>query len=61
MHRIIAEQKLGRALSKGEVVHHIDGNSRNNHPDNLQVMSQSEHVKLHFVEMMKIRKEKNGY
>ena len=48
-HRIVAEKKLGRKLKQGEVVHHIDGNKRNNSPDNLMVFSsQSEHVKYHF-------------
>lgn len=47
-HRIVAEQKLGRKLEKGEIVHHIDGNKRNNSPDNLMVMTQSEHARLHF-------------
>ena len=47
-HRVVAEQMLGRPLLKGEVVHHIDGNKRNNHPDNLMVFpSQSEHVRWH--------------
>ena len=47
-HRVVAEQMLGRPLLKGEVVHHIDGNKRNNHPDNLMVFpSQSEHVRGH--------------
>jgi len=31
----------------GEVVHHIDGNRRNNNLDNLVVMSNREHIKLH--------------
>lgn len=47
-HRIVAEQNLGRPLQPGEVVHHIDGNKRNNHPGNLQVMTQSEHARIHW-------------
>jgi hypothetical protein len=31
------EEKLGRYLLRSEVVHHIDGNPQNNHPDNLMV------------------------
>ena len=47
VHRIVASQKLGRPLTKGEVVHHIDGDSHNNHPDNLMVLtSQSVHSKI---------------
>lgn len=49
MHRVVAEQAIGRPLEPGEVVHHIDENTHNNSPENLQVLpSQSEHVKLHF-------------
>ena len=47
-HRIVAEQILGRPLKKGEVVHHIDRNKRNNSPDNLMIFkNQSEHAKWH--------------
>lgn len=47
-HRLIAEEKLGRRLSKNEIVHHIDEDKSNNHPDNLEVLtSRSEHAKLH--------------
>lgn len=47
-HVVVAEAKLGRPLTKGEVVHHIDLDKTNNHPDNLQVFaSQTEHVKFH--------------
>jgi hypothetical protein len=46
-HRVVAEAKLGRPLRPGEIVHHIDNNKLNNHPDNLAVMTQSEHIRLH--------------
>ena len=47
-HRIVAEQLLGRPLRPGEVVHHIDGNKRNNDPSNLMVFaSQKEHAAWH--------------
>jgi HNH endonuclease len=31
----------------GQIVHHVDGNPMNNDPENLQLMTQSEHAKLH--------------
>ena len=44
-HRLVMEQKLGRYLTSKEVVHHIDGNSKNNNPDNLMVFgSNGEHL-----------------
>lgn len=47
-HRVAAEKKLGRALQQGEVVHHIDGDKRNNDPENLVIFrSQSEHAQHH--------------
>lgn len=46
-HRRVAEEKIGRPLRPGEIVHHIDGNKRNNDPDNLEIMTQSEHIKEH--------------
>lgn len=48
VHRLVMEQHLGRPLLKSEVVHHIDGNKRNNAIDNLQLAtSHSEHRRLH--------------
>lgn len=47
LHRIIMENHLGRVLNTNEVVHHIDGNKKHNIIENLQVLTNSEHVKLH--------------
>lgn len=48
LHRTVAERKLGRKLKPEEVVHHIDGNKRNNSPDNLKVFqNQAEHARWH--------------
>jgi hypothetical protein len=60
-HRVVAEQMLGRPLKRNEIVHHIDGNKHNNDPSNLQVMTQSEHMKAHWQEMAAARKTKHGY
>ena len=38
MHRKITEELLGRSLLPGEVMHHRDGDSLNNSPDNLLVL-----------------------
>ena len=46
-HRYIMEQYLGRKLNRYEVVHHKDGNKRNNDIENLVLMSLSEHSKEH--------------
>src|SRR5699024_12007579 len=47
-HRAIAEWKIGRPLRPGEIVHHLNNDPRDNHPDNLAVLpSQSAHMRLH--------------
>lgn len=57
-HRRIMRLKLGRDLRDDEVVHHIDGNPLNNKPSNLEVMSRSEHTRMHMREIWS--KRKNG-
>lgn len=46
-HRLVMEKHIGRYLEIDEIVHHIDGNKQNNNISNLQLMTASEHVKLH--------------
>lgn len=47
--RAVMEAKIGRKLKKGEVVHHIDGDKTNDHPENLMLFSStSEHIQWHW-------------
>jgi hypothetical protein len=45
-HRIVMAQKLGRPLTREEVVHHKNGNTQDNTPDNLELFpSNGEHLR----------------
>lgn len=57
VHAVVMESSIGRRLLQDEVVHHVDGDKQNNDINNLELMSRSEHTRLH----QKMRKEtKNG-
>ena len=45
-HKIVAEQ-FDRPLKDGEVVHHKNFDKTNNSPDNLQIMTESDHKSYH--------------
>jgi hypothetical protein len=49
-HRIVMERFLHRKLDSDEHVHHIDGDTLNNSPSNLQIVTRSEHLKLHIAD-----------
>lgn len=50
-HRLVAEEKSGRALVKGEQVHHVNGIRTDNRPDNLEIVASRAH---HAVEHRKL-------
>ena len=50
-HRIVMEEYIGRQLKSNEIVHHIDGNKRNNDISNLLLTTRSEHAIIHSKEI----------
>jgi hypothetical protein len=46
-YRYIVEQAIGRFLTDEEQIHHINGDSSDNRLENLQIVSASEHSKIH--------------
>lgn len=47
VHRALAEYILGRDALRGKVVHHLDGNGKNNKLDNLIILNPGDHTRLH--------------
>lgn len=52
-HHLVIEENIGRYLKDNEVVHHINKNKIDNKIENLQLMTRSEHTKLHHLERKK--------
>lgn len=52
-YRLVMEEHLGRYLDKNEIVHHTNGIVDDDRVENLQIMTQSEHARLHFTKTKK--------
>lgn len=46
-HRLVMEKKIKRFLSKNEIVHHINKDTVDNRIENLEILTKSEHNRLH--------------
>lgn len=46
-HRIVVENHIGRLLNADEVIHHKDGNKKNNDISNLEITTNNEHARHH--------------
>lgn len=49
-HRLIVEKEIKRYLLPSEHIHHINGNKQDNRIENLKILTNSEHLKLHWQE-----------
>ncbi len=47
MHRHVMEQAIGRPLEQGEFVHHVNEDKRDYRIDNLALISNADHIRLH--------------
>lgn len=47
LHHAMMENKLGRLLTPGEIVHHKNGNPKDNRECNLEIMTMPDHSSLH--------------
>lgn len=50
--RAVMAAQVGRLLRSDEIVHHVNGDTTDDAPENLQIVTRAEHILMHRAELM---------